>query len=254
MRLLPTLAKPVLFALSLTLFAASVPDSAAWDSVLKKYVLDNGAVRYAPLKQDSAALYGFAAQIGEVSPHSHPALFPSREAKLAYWINAYNALVVSAFTKDYPDKRDRLQSAWGKVNFFYRLKFRVGGQMRTLDDIEKNTIRKEFGDPRIHFAIVCASASCPWLSRDAYTAANLDAMLDRETRRYMGQDRNVKLDKSRKELTVSEIFKWFREDFGKSERDVIRFIAKYRADGPDFATDGWKLKYYPYNWTLNESK
>ena len=241
------------YAFSMTLFAASAPDSAAWDSVLKKYVLDNGAVRYAPLKQDSAALEKFVSQIGEVSPHSHGALFPSREAKLAYWINAYNALVISSFTKDYPEKRDRLQSAWGKINFFFRLKFRVGGQMRTLDDIEKNTIRKEFGDPRIHFAIVCASASCPWLSRDAYTAANLDATLDRETRRYMGQERNVKLDKTRKELTVSEIFKWFREDFGKSELEVIRFIAKYRADGPDFATGGWKLKYYPYNWTLNES-
>ena len=105
----------------MTLFAASAPDSAPWDSVLKKYVLDNGAERYAPLKQDSAALEKFVSQIGEVSPHSHPALFPSREAKLAYWINAYNALVVSAFTKDYPEKRDRLQSAWGKINFFFRL-------------------------------------------------------------------------------------------------------------------------------------
>lgn len=242
-----------MFALGLTLSAASAPDSAAWDTVLKKYVLDNGAVRYAPLKQDSAALERFVSQVGEVSPHSHPELFPSRDAKLAYWINAYNALVISSFTKDYPEKRDRLQSAWGKINFFFRLKFRVGGQMRTLDDIEKNTIRKEFGDSRIHFAIVCASASCPWLSRDAYTEANLNDLLDRETRRYMGQARNVNPDKARKELTVSEIFKWFREDFGKSEQDVIRFIAKYRVDGPDFANSGWKLKYYPYNWTLNES-
>jgi Protein of unknown function, DUF547 len=240
--------------LAIAFLAASVPDTLSWDSVLKKHVLDNGAVRYVALKQDSAALEKFVAQIGEVSPHSHPALFPSREAKLAYWINAYNALVVWSFTKDYPEKRDRLHSAWGKINFFFRLKFRVGGEMRTLDDIEKNTIRKEFGDPRIHFAIVCASASCPWLARDAYTAANLDGILDRETRRYMSQERNVKLDKARQELTVSEIFKWFREDFGRSETDVIRFIAKYRADGPDFANPGWKIKYYPYNWTLNEAK
>jgi hypothetical protein len=253
-RLIQTTILPAIYAIGLTLFAAPAPDPADWDSVLKKYVLDNGAVRYGPLKQDQAAMLKFVSQIGEVSPHSHPALFPSREAKLAYWINAYNALVVSTFTKEYPEKRDRLQSAWGKIVFFFRLKFRVGGEMRTLDDIEKNTLRKEFGDSRIHFAIVCASASCPWLSRDAYTAANLDAMLDRETRRYMGQARNVKLDGAKKELTVSEIFKWFREDFGKSESDVIRFIAKYRSDGPNFATGGWKLKYYPYNWTLNESK
>ena len=240
--------------LAFALLAAAAPDIPLWDAVLKKFVGDNGEVRYAALKQDPAALEKFVSQIGEVSPHSHPALFPSREAKLAYWINAYNALVMWTFTKDYPDKRDRLQSAWGKISFFYRLKLRAGGAMRSLDDIEKNTIRKEFGDPRIHFAIVCGTASCPWLARDAYTAANLDELLDRQTRSYMGQERNVKVDKSRKELTVSEIFKWMREDFGKSEADVVRYIAKYRADGPGFANGGWKLKYFPYDWTLNDSR
>jgi hypothetical protein len=197
-------------------FAAAVPDIQSWDSILKKFVHESGTVRYSALKRDPAALDAFTAQIGEVSPHSHPALFPSREARLAYWINAYNAFVVSAFVRDYPEKRDRLQSMWGILSFFYRLKFRVGGQMRSLEDIEKNTIRKEFGDPRIHFVLVSGSASCPALSVDAYTAANLEANLEREARRYMQQERNVKPDGTKKELTVSEIFKWFKGDFGKS--------------------------------------
>ncbi len=240
--------------IALALLAAAAPDPAAWDVILKKHVLDNGTVRYAGLKQDSGALERYVSAIGEVSPQSHPALFPSREARLAYWLNAYNALVISAIVKDYPEKRDRLISAWGKITFFYRMKFRTGGQMRTLDDIEKNTIRAEFKDPRIHFAIVCGSTGCPWLSRDVFTAANVEAMLERETRRYMGQERNVKVDHGKKELTVSEIFKWMREDFGKSEPDVLRFIAKYRLDGQSFAGGGWKIKYFPYDWSLNEAK
>lgn len=240
--------------LAFALLAATVPDTAAWDAVLKTFVLDNGTVRYSALRKDAAALDRYVTQLGAVSPHSHPALFPSREEKLAYWMNAYNAIVMSAIVKEYPEKRDRLASAWGKITFFYRLKFRVGGQMRTLDDIEKNTIRAEFKDPRIHFAIVCASAGCPWLSRNAYSGANLETMLDIETRRYMAQERNVKADKAKKELTVSEIFKWMREDFGKTDAEVFRFIGKYRADGAEYSIGGWKLKYFPYDWSLNEAK
>jgi len=235
-------------------FALTAPDIQSFDTVLKRFVNDSGRVHYAALKQDSKTLDAFTTQVGAVSPHSHPALFPSREAKLAYWINAYNAFVLSAFAHEYPEKRDRLQSTWGILSFFYRLKFQIGGQMRSLADVEKNTIRKEFGDPRIHFVLVSGSASCPGLSRDVFTAANLEALLERETRRYMNEERNVKLDTTRKELTVSEIFKWFKGDFGKSDQDLMRYIAKYRAGSPDFANAGWKIKYYAYNWSINEAK
>jgi hypothetical protein len=239
---------------ALAFLAVSLPDTAAWDSILKKFVLENGTVRYAALKQDAAALNRFVAQVGEVSPHSHASIFPTREARLAYWLNAYNALVFSAIVNDYPDQRDRLNSAWGKITFFYRLKFRVGGKLRSLDDIEKNTIRGEFKDARVHFAIFSGSAACPWLSRDAYTGGNVEAMLQRESLRYMAQQRNIKPDKSKRELTASEIFKWMREDFGKTDEEVIRFIGKFRADAADFTGGGWKLKYFPYDWSLNEAK
>src|SRR6478672_2784942 len=146
--------------------AASMPDYALFDSVLQRVVLDNGKVRYGQLKND-AALDHFVAQIGSVSPDSNPDLFPTREDKLAYWINAYNALVLQSFARDYPEKRTRLGSLLGRATFFYRMKHDVGGRVRSLDDIEVNSLRKPLHDPRIHFAIVCASAGCPWLSRHA---------------------------------------------------------------------------------------
>src|SRR5260370_28747947 len=204
----------VLFALcSVVLPAATPPDVSLYESVLQKYVLETGKVNYAGLKADKAALDQFVAQVGAVSPDSNPELFPTREAKFAYWINAYNALVLQSFTNDYPEKRTRLLSELGKLSFFYRIKHNVGGKERTLDDIEVNSMRKVFGDPRVHMAIVCASTSCPWLSPHAYTAANLNQKLDEEAKRYFSQTRNFKLDPDKRVVYLPKIFDWFNGDF-----------------------------------------
>jgi hypothetical protein len=240
----------------LGLIAASVialaPDTALYQKALSAHVTNDGRVRYAALRADLGALDEFVAQIGRVSPDSHPALFPSRESRLAYWLNAYNAIVLWAFAKDYPEGRTRLRNKLGQAKFFFVTKFPVGGTKRSLDDIETNSVRKVFGDPRIHFALVCASASCPWLSRTAFSDTNVDAELDRLSRQFIGQERNVSIDEKTGLLRLSMIFKWYEKDFGGRQR-MLAFLERYRDFG---GTELRKLRlqFVEYDWSLNEAE
>lgn len=230
-----------------------VPDVNLYDSVLKKFVIDNGRVRYGALHGELELLETFVGQMALVSPRSHPDLFPSSEARLAYWINAYNALVLWAFAKDYPEGKNRLGGLLGRGSFFYRRKFAVGGEKVTLAHIENDIIRKGFPDPRIHFALVCASESCPWLARDAYTAGNLNECLERETRRFLNQDRNVAIDAGQRIVKLSKLFDWYGEDFGRTPEEIRSFVARYRDDGALLTTGRWTMRFFDYDWSLNDT-
>ncbi len=233
------------------LIAVSLPDTKVYDDVLKKHVTADGKVRYAKLHSEIAPLGKFVESLGAVSPDSQPALFPTKEAKLAYWINAYNALVLHAFASDYPKNKNRLSGKLGQFQFFFRRKFKVGGTMRSLDDIESKSIRPL--DNRIHFAIVCASTSCPWLSNEAFTEGNVDKLLDSRARLFLNQDNNVKVDTAKRTITFSKIFDWFQKDFVPSSKQLPAFIAKYRAkDGVTLAAGTWKVLFFEYDWSLNE--
>lgn len=241
-------------ALSSAAAPVAAPDIALYQSVLDRFVLDDGKVRYGALRRDIGALGEFVKQMASVSPHSHPGLFPSREDRLAYWINAYNALVLHAFAEEYPDKKDRLAGLIGRGLFFYKRKFTVGGKQRTLANIENETIRKEFGEPRIHFAIVCASASCPRLSRTAYTARNLEAQLEAEAGRFLNEPRNIGIDTERRTVTLSKIFDWFAEDFGSTDGEVLAFVAKYNQGVRAAASEGgWRIRHFEYDWSPNDA-
>lgn len=232
--------------------SAELPDLTLYQGVLADHVKSNGRVDYAALKRDGR-LSRFTKQLAEVSPDSHPALFPDRGARLAYWINAYNALVLESFAREYPEKRTRLKGLLGKAHFFYRMKHTIGGQNRSLDHIETESIRKAFGDPRIHFAIVCASESCPWLSSGAYTAGNVERKLDEETRRNFEQDRNFRLDEGKREIWLPRIFDWFKEDFGSGPKDALAFVARYRpAERARLESGSWKIRYFDYDWSPND--
>ena len=239
-------------ALFLLALAATAPDYALFDSVLQKYVPPDGKVRYQALKDDSGDLDRFVAEVAAVSPDSNPALFPTREARLAYWINAYNALVLKSFSAEYP-KSGTLGSLIGRAYFFYHVKHNVGGSRRTLDDIEVKSIRKPFHEPRIHFTIVCASANCPWLSPHAYTPANVDSKLEEETR-YFAQPRNFAIDREKRNVTLPAILDWFKEDFGGTPDKILAFVARYRpAESADLTKETWQLRYFDYNWSPNDA-
>jgi hypothetical protein len=253
-----TLAAVLIFACScVNAFAGTpqAPDSQLLQSVLDRYVSANGTINYAELRAGAGELNRFVSQVAAVSPDSNPELFPSKEAKLAYWINAYNALVLSAFSKEYPQRRERLHSLLGRREFFFKLKHTVGGAGRTLDDIEVKSIRKAFNDPRIHFAIVCASKSCPWLSKEAYTAENVNAHLERDATQYFGQARNFRMDIQHHAVYLPQIFDWFKDDFGSTPSKVLAFVARYRpAEAQQLTTGSWKIQYFNYDWSPNDAR
>jgi len=155
---------------------------------------------------------------------------------------------------DYPEKKDRLASQAGQDRFFHKTPFRTGGRNRTLDDIETNAIRKQFREPRIHFALVCASKSCPWLAREAFTAERLEEQLERRARLFLNQASNVSVDGARREVRLSALFEWYGQDFGASVEAVLRFIGKYRSDGALLREGTWKVRYFTYDWGINEAK
>lgn len=216
--------------------AIVLADPTQLEAVLQKYVLENGNVRYGALKTNLAPLTAYVEAIGATNPDS----LPSPQAKLAFWVNTYNALVLHSMAAEYPESKGRLKGLVGRANYFYRRKFRAGGQMHSLADIENNIIRK-FGEPRIHFAIVCASVGCPWLGRRAFTAENLDSLLEERTKLYFSQSRSIQLNQPGI-VSLTAIFDWFRGDFPPG------FVERYR---PEAA--GRKRKYLDWDWGLNDS-
>lgn len=240
-------------AAAVSVVGQNAPDAKLWQETLQKYVDDRGGVKYAALHADLGSLNRYVGQIKAVSPDSHPALFPKREERLAYWLNAYNALVLRAFATEYPEGRDRLATKLGQFRFFYARKFEIGGKQRSLDDIETNSVRKAFGDPRIHFALVCASASCPWLSRDAFTADGLNRQLEERARLFVNQERNVSLNEKGKILTLSMIFKWYESDFG-GRTGLMATLKKLDRQGRNLDQKNLRLQYRTYDWSLNDNK
>jgi hypothetical protein len=235
---------------------------APWERVLQKYVNDQGRVDYAVLKANPAQLDAYAAALAARSPRSHPADFPTSESQLAYWINAYNALTVAGVVENWRVTSVR-KIGWLPFAFFRNKKFSVGGRLMTLDDIE-NILRKELREPRIHFAIVCASNNCRHLGRRVYTAENANALLDEAARAYGNVPRNLSIDATRNRATIPGIFKWFREDFEEYARrnnlsvtgnPPLDFLRQFADDANRRAIDVLKnpsVSYFDHDWGIND--
>lgn len=233
---------------------AQGPDIALLQQTLSRHVTATGGVRYAALKGDLAPLQTYVEQMESVSPETHPALYPTREAKLAYWLNAYNALVLYATATDYPKEKRRLENTITRAFFFYRRKFRVGGRERVLSDIEDRELREAFREPRIHFGIVCASKGCPWQSRTAFTPQNVEAELERAAGLFLSQARNCTIDAAKRRIVLSSIFKWFARDFGATPQERLAFVARYRpAEAAALRSGQWTIAYFDWDWSINDA-
>jgi Protein of unknown function, DUF547 len=240
--------------------AAAQQGGSAWDQVLREFVTATGRVDYPALRARPGELDRFVGSLRARSPLSDPAAFPTREARLAYWINAYNALVVAGVVEAWPVSSVR-QIGFLPFSFFHK-KFIVGGRRMTLDEIE-TILRQRLRDPRIHFAIVCASLSCPQLAREAYTPEQVDGQLDRAARAFIHDPGNVSIDVAHNRLKLSRIFRWYRSDFaaaaGKegfpgSGDPVLRYIRRYADPGTRRALDALHdphIDYFPYDWGIN---
>ncbi len=207
-----------------------------WDELLKKHVSDKGNVNYQGFKRDHKELLGYI----KILQLSIPTDTTSTNDKLAYWINAYNALTVDLILRNYPLKSIKdIKNPWDQ-----RL-WQLGSKWYTLNEIEHQILRK-MNEPRIHFGIVCASYSCPKLLNEAYTTHNLDTQLTKVTKEFLQDpERNNIAENS---IKLSKIFKWFAKDF-KTEGSIIDFLNKYT--DISISKDA-KKSFKDYNWALNE--
>lgn len=218
------------------------PDNAVWANLLAKYVNASGEVDYLGFIADSTKLNAYLHSLSSCPPHKQH----SESEQLAYWINTYNAFTIKLIVQHYPvaSIRDirKVGSVWD-MKFF-----RIGDEQMSLNDIEHQILRKRFKGPRIHFAIVCASRSCPTLRNEPYEALKLEQQLEAQAKQFINDATKNQVSANR--LQLSSIFKWFGKDFTTSTT-LVGFIGKY--SDLEFA-DEPKVSYLDYDWSLNEWK
>jgi len=226
-------------------------DHSIYDTLLKRYVDQEGFVAYRQLKaQDEARLQAYLDALGDVDPEQ----LRDRAERLAYWINAYNALTIKGILYFYPTKSIREHVSVIGYNIWKDYKMQVNGTAYSLDDIEHDILRK-MGDPRIHFAIVCASVSCPKLLNEPYTGNRLDDQLTRSTRDFFSDPKKFRIDRSAGSVHQSPIMDWYKDDFGKNKMERLAFIKPFLSDADDRAfldSSGLKVKNLDYDWHLND--
>lgn len=206
-----------------------------FDDLLKEHVSAAGNVNYLEFKNDRR-FQNYLRTLSMANPYAENW---TKEDRLVFWINAYNAFTIQLILDHYPVKSIKdINSPW-KKKFF-----KINGVETNLDYIEHEMLRK-MGEPRIHFAIVCASFSCPALRNEAYTVAKIESQLTDQAKKFVNDTKRNKITKNAVEL--SEIFNWFKSDF-TTKGTLIEFINQYSAIQIDAKA---KVKYLDYNWSLN---
>jgi hypothetical protein len=235
------------------------PAYASWDQFLKKYV-KAGSVNYRGLKKSAADFDAVVQELEGVSLKAYAAW--TAPQKMAFWINAYNVGAVKLILDNYP-----LKKSFGLSAFRYpadsiqqipdvwnRPVLNLLGRKVSLNHIENARLRREFEDPRVHFAIVCASVGCPVLREDAYRPEHLDAQLNDQIFRFVQAPDKFRYDAAHDTLFLSPIFKWFGEDFEKTG-GIIPFVKSYASKeiGSQLSPDT-RIEWQDYDWGLNEQQ
>ena len=237
---------------------------------LERFVDGHGRVDYAAASSDRASLQRYIAATAATSPDATPALFPTERDRLAYWINAYNAWVLHIVLDRHPvaGVGDFGPPRWvfflpRRSGFFLFQRITLGERRTSLYYLEHGVIRRRFSDPRVHFALNCASRSCPRLPRRAFEPATLDDELERETRRFIGEPGNVAIDPAAGTIRLSSIFDWYEADFVgwmKAHRpqepaSVLGYVAVYLPEAERdrlVSCAGCRVVYSAYDWGLND--
>ena len=217
---------------------------AEWTQVLQRHVDAKGRVDFSGLVGDHTGLEDVVKFVGEVDLDSTPALFPTAADRLAFYIDAYNALAMDGvLDAGVPERFGWL----GRLRFFYLRKFVVGGRPISLYSLENDVIRP-MGDPRVHFALNCMSVSCPRLPRTAFTTDGLDRQLDTAAREFMNEDRNVHVDREAHMVRLSAIFDFYTKDFLAKAPSLIAYVNYYR-NAP--IPSNYRVSFADYDWTIN---
>lgn len=229
----------------------------AWDRVLQQHVTPEGLVDYRALTQQPGDLQRYIASVQAHSPDTTPAMFPADAHRLAYWINAYNALIVQRVVDHYPiasirDLGGLFSSVFNKTQI-------VGGRALSHDDIEHRIIRRRFREPRIHFVLNCASKSCAPLGRHALTAETLEQTLQQAAVEFLNDPRHVRIHPETGRVELSKYFDWFADDFTggpRGGRSVLDFIKPYLASDTQrilARRRDWDVDFLAYDWRLNDA-
>jgi hypothetical protein len=224
----------------------SAEDHQRFGELLTKYN-QAGHVDYAGFKRDETRLDAYLEELAKIDPKSL-----AREERFAFYINAYNAWTIKLILSGYPGVTS-IKKLGSLFKSPWKKKFvRIGGRLTTLDHIEHDILRPGFKDPRIHFAVNCASRGCPPLYREAFVGSQLERQLNEVTQHFLNSPEYNRLEGNT--LYVSSIFKWFSEDFND---DIIGFFQKYAMGKlkSDIHTrkSSLKIKYLDYDWSLNGS-
>jgi Protein of unknown function, DUF547 len=248
----------------------------AWDALLKKNIVvvqggKTSQARYAGFKQDEAALKAYTESLSAVSDAQFKGF--SKNQQMAFLINAYNAFTVQLILTKYPELKS-IKDLGGAFSSPWKQKFfKLFGQDAFLDQIEHETLRKKgvYDEPRVHYAVNCASIGCPALREEAFTADKLDAQLEQQAMRFLSDRSRNRYNAQRDSIEVSKIFDWFKEDWqsgykgiGKDQSPVTsreQYFGKYAtllSDNPaeqKLIADGKvAIRFLDYDWNLNDAK
>jgi hypothetical protein len=238
----------ITFSMIQTVTAATF-DHSLFNRILSEYVDHKGLVDYNGIAKDK----NFYAYMDSLKNVDVQAL--TRDGQLAFWINAYNAVTIEKVIRWKPKKSVRetlVPGVWISTNFFTTRENVVAGKKLSQDDIENEILRKQFHDPRIHFAIICASMGCPPIPKFAYTGEMVQSQLASETQKYLNSPRGTRIDRAENTLYISKIFEWFGGDFIQAAGSVMNFIKPYlNKETLAFLNLNPKIDYIDYNWALN---
>jgi hypothetical protein len=228
-------------------------DFSTWDELLQRYVDAAGRVNYRGWKAEGAeVLSNWLGTLADVDL----AAMTDADARLALWLNAYNAIAISQVIEVYPIASIRpkilgIPNWLAFLDFFTRSNSIIGGKKYSLNQIEHAILRPEFAEPRIHFALVCASVGCPLLRRGAYFPESVRTQLETDASSFIKNPDKVRYDAGKKTLYLSKIFQWYGEDFVKAAGSVAAYVGGYL--GPEVAvSDELAIVFLPYDWNLNQ--
>ncbi len=246
------LAVQLALAASVTGLSAQTVDHASFDALLRAHVV-GGAVNYDAFKADPK-FAAYLASLDRVQPGKL-----SESERLAFWINVYNAYTIQLIVAK--DERESIRNV-NKSFGLLKLKgpwsdpiVKAAGRTLTLDQVEHEIIRKEFNEPRIHFALVCAAIGCPPLRSEAYTSAKLESQLEEQGRIFIRQSPTKnRVDVASRTVYVSLVFTWYKDDFGGSDKRLGQYLANWYPVGAErtmLESGDFKVVRTDYDWTLN---
>ena len=215
----------------------------AFDELLRAHVSD-GIVDYPGIQGDSQFTAAIR-QFDRVDPNG----LSTSDAQLAFWINAYNAFAIKGILDGYSP-----MTFAGRYRYFIATDYRVGGETINLYDLERRLLIPDFREPRIHFAIVCASQSCPKLRAEAYVPEKLSEQLEQGSRAFINDPTRNRFDRENKVAYLSKIFEWFEDDFATHAGSLLNYVRRYVHDpelAADLATQPYRIEFLDYDWHLN---